>query len=122
MKIFPTKFPRYYVSEDGKAWREKQDGTIVEVGQHKRGGSNRGATSKYMAINVSLYDDNGKFQKQIRYYVHRLVAETLIENPQGLPEVDHKNGKHTDNVVSNLRWCTGEQNKKWKAERARANK
>ena len=73
-----------------------------------------------MAINVSLYDDNGKFQKQIRYYVHRLVAETLIENPEELPEVDHKDSDKTNNSVDNLRWVTRQENMKHWARRRQA--
>lgn len=38
-----------------------------------------------------------------RVYVHRMVAEAFVPNPQGLPEIDHINGDKADNRASNLR-------------------
>ena len=42
--------------------------------------------------------------------VHRLIAETFIENPDGKPCVDHINRNKEDNSVDNLRWVTRVEN------------
>lgn len=38
--------------------------------------------------------------------VHRLVAETFLQNPDNLPEIHHKNHDRRDNRVENLAWVT----------------
>lgn len=59
---------------------------------------------KYKAVN--LYKD----RKQKRFSVHRLVAGAFIDNPDGLPFVNHIDMNPSNNHVSNLEWCTPEHN------------
>ena len=40
------------------------------------------------------------------FYVHRLVADHFIPNPDNLPEVNHKDWNIENNHVSNLEWIT----------------
>ena len=58
----------------------------------------------YLVVVLSC---NGK-HKTIK--VHRLVAQAFIPNPDGLPQVNHKNEDKSNNRVENLEWCDAKYN------------
>lgn len=70
----------------------------------------------YLDVNLSK---DGASRKRI---VHRLVAEAFIENPDNLPEVNHKDEDKKNNSVENLEWCSREYNMNYGTARVRATK
>lgn len=58
----------------------------------------------YLQVNLCK---NGKRKKLC---VHRLVAQTFLQNPQNLPEVNHKDEDKTNNSVENLEWVSSKEN------------
>lgn len=43
-------------------------------------------------------------------FIHRIIAEAFIPNPENKPCIDHINAIKTDNRLKNLRWVTRKEN------------
>lgn len=56
---------------------------------------------------VSYQDEDKKIRHK---YVHRMVAEVWVPNPQGAPEVNHIDGDKKHNHYHNLAWVTRQGN------------
>lgn len=95
MKRIPS-FPKYIISEDGTIIIGTKTNNPIKAQQNDKG-----------YLKVSLYVDS-KTKKRV--YVHRLVAETYIDNPNGLPFVNHLDFNKQNNNVNNLEWCTHQYN------------
>lgn len=84
------------------------NGKVISL-KYKRGSRariirDRKHTTGYRQINIQ----NKHISKA--FYIHRLVAEVFIHNPDNLPCVNHKNEIKSDNRVDNLEWCTHSYN------------
>lgn len=79
-----------------------------DVFGYKRAKILKQKTNRYGYKTIKLCKNN-----QLYYFmVHRLVAQTFINNPNNLPQVNHKDGVKSNNKVDNLEWCTQSENMK----------
>lgn len=67
------------------------------MAQNKKG-------SEYMRVCLC------KDSRAEKHYVHRLVAEAFIDNPNNLPCVNHLDANKMNNQKDNLKWCTYAEN------------
>ena len=83
----------YYITEDGKVFRDGKElfGWILK----KKG------KPTYKMVSILK-------QKK---YVHRLVGEVYIPNPDNLPQIDHKDTNKLNNHYTNLEWVTNSENR-----------
>ena len=47
-----------------------------------------------------------KDKQKKTFFIHRLVAMTYLDNPNNLPQVNHKDENKTNNCVQNLEWIS----------------
>lgn len=82
---------------------------VSNLGRVKRVSYNKilkPSCNKYGYLIVGLYK-NGKSKS---HYIHRLVANEFITNPNNLPCINHMDENKFNNTVENLEWCTHKYN------------
>ena len=60
----------------------------------------------YLSVSLRLEDSSKT------HFVHRLIAQTFIDNPENKPQVNHIDGNKLNNSIHNLEWCTAQENVK----------
>jgi hypothetical protein len=119
----------YQVSNMGRVksldrWCPRKDGHKLHVlsrilkPQANRGGGKRGqAKGRYLFVPLCR-EHKHKF-----VYIHRLVIEAFIENPdpEKYTQCNHKDENTYNNVLSNLEWCTPKENVNHGTRNERAN-
>lgn len=102
MKTLQIKdFPNYYITDTGDVYSRDYNNT----GRIKK---LKPKLEKVGYFRIVLCKNNKPKSK----FIHRIVAETFLPNPENKPEVNHKNGNKTDNRVENLEWVTRSENEK----------
>lgn len=86
-------YPNYMVSDLGRVRNASRNKFIGSVN-----------TQGYMIADLSHERKNRKF------FIHRLVCQSFLDNPEAKPHVNHKNGIRDDNRLENLEWCTHWEN------------
>ena len=74
--------------------------------RNTKGRTRKGVLGGHGYLQIML----SKCGKTRTFLVHRLVAQAFIPNPDGLPEVNHKDENKQNNAVDNLEWCTPQYN------------
>lgn len=94
----------YQISSAGRVRsRDRRVYTYMKPGRYMK--QNK-STCGYLYVSLAKADGT----RSKHSYVHRLVAEAFIPNPDGLTQVNHKNSDKTDNRVENLEWVTPQEN------------
>lgn len=89
-------FDRYECSSLGRI-RSLVTGKILRLTPKKDNGY----------VPVGLWSDEGG--RTMR--VHSLIARAFIPNPEGKPQVNHKDGDRANNAADNLEWVTAKENR-----------
>lgn len=89
-------YENYLIGNNGEVYNKKT--------QHSKRGTSNHSGKGYLY--VDLYNLN----KRKRIYIHRLVAEYFIPNPNNKHYINHKDGNSRNNNVDNLEWCTPLEN------------
>ena len=101
-------FAGYFISDDGKVYcnlgkgnRRKTDRTVdlYEI---------KGRPTRTNYLRVYMRDSHTN--KRVDKYIHRLVAQHFIPNPENKKYVNHINCNRADNSVKNLEWVTAKEN------------
>jgi hypothetical protein len=99
-----------------EVWKRIEGYNCYEISNHGRIRSTKGIKPRLLRLNrnkggyvmVTLSKNN----KPRHFYLHRLLAQAWIPNPDDLPLVRHLDDVKTNNNLSNLAWGTYKDNRR----------
>lgn len=95
-----------YIPDTNEMYAVSRDGMVYSF-TYKMQGRPIGAPGPGGYTTCSIDYANGKRKTE---YVHRLVAQAFIPNPEGKKQISHKNEDRADNRSDNLCWATAKEN------------
>lgn len=95
-------YPNYLVSKQGQIFSINKN-NLKDIENNDNGYSR-----------IRLFNGTNNIGKQ--FYVHRLVAEAYIENPNNYKYVNHIDLNKHNNTIENLEWCTASMNMQHNAD------
>lgn len=118
METLMNTFPEEWRSIAGFEgyYEVSNHGLIRSVGgtKIKKNGSHFNRAGQIIAQRVA---DHGyvvvmfrKMGKSYLRYVHRLLAQAFIPNPENKGDINHKDGNKANNLIENLEWATRSEN------------
>lgn len=108
-------FIGYYYNDNEIIWKKIYwyNNEITKYSVSNIGLVRNDKTDKILKTNFSKgYERVNLTHNGIRkqYFIHRLVANAFVENPDNKPEVNHKDGIKHHNYDKNLEWVTTSEN------------
>jgi transcriptional regulator with XRE-family HTH domain/phage FluMu protein Com len=106
----------FKVKSSGEIYRRKESRWEPAKIYNLTPNKGRGVKPEYKVVSTTY---NGK---QTHYYVHRLIAEAFVPNPENKTQVFHKDGNSLNNDPSNLIWVTPKERAQLSIELGRSPK
>lgn len=103
-------FTGYFVSDNGKVYTTLAQGCRDRYNLSKRTPPREIKVRMLPNGYSRVYLRRESTNKREDIYIHRLVAEYFVPNPDNKPVVNHKNCIRSDNRAENLEWVTIEEN------------
>lgn len=88
----------YSVTDDGSVF------SFISGARKQMCSCGTSTNRRYQTVCLKI---DGKYKNKL---VHRLVAEAFLPNSNNYPQVNHIDGCPENNNLSNLEWCTNQQN------------
>ena len=99
-------FAGYYASEEGEIFTTLKQGCRNRYDLSKRT-EPRKLNVRYTKHGYGrVYMRRESTNKREDVYIHRIIAELFISNPNNLPEVNHLDNDRGNNKATNLEWVS----------------
>lgn len=97
--VYKGRLTDKWITEEGKVFNSEGEELLL---------SDNGAG--YFSVYLYSYRNDKSQLRSQREYIHRLMAMMFLENPENLPQVNHKDCNKANNHISNLEWSSNSEN------------